>query len=151
MSAVSSVTNANITGPLPPVKNPASGSGSGTPGPVGQPPADSADISRAGARGYLQLGRISHGLKTGKLNMDQAKTLVKAEVALQEQIATAKAANGGNLNILQALNAGQDLNQISKQIYDATHSGAPGVVGPPTPAPTPSATPGPGSIVNVAG
>ncbi len=147
MSAVNSVTNANAVIPIPPVKA-GTVSGGGAPLPVDQP-VDTADISRAGARGYLQLGRIAHGVKSGQLTGSQAKTLAAETEALHDQIATAKAANGGKLSIPQALNAAHDLNQISQQIYGASHTTSPGLVGPPTPAPSPA--PAPGSIVNVAG
>jgi len=81
-------------------------------------------VTRAGARGTLEAGRIALNEKAGNLSADQANQLSSQLATAQQETAADEQANGGTLSQADEKAINQQENQFSQQIYEAAHGGA---------------------------
>jgi hypothetical protein len=77
--------------------------------------------SEVGARLENQQDRIAQGIKSGELTSGETARLEAREVALRQQIATDRNANGGKLTDAERKQINQELNGLSTRIYKQKH------------------------------
>lgn len=77
--------------------------------------------SEVGARLENQQDRIAQGIKSGELTSGETARLEAREVALRQQVATDRNANGGKLTDAERKQINQELNGLSTRIYKQKH------------------------------
>jgi hypothetical protein len=83
-----------------------------------QQPAPKTEV---GARRENQQDRIANGVASGKLSAGQTARLEKGETAINKEVRTDRAANGGKLTGAEWKQVNQQQNQMSGKIYGAKH------------------------------
>lgn len=73
-------------------------------------------------RRYNQQQRISSGIVNHSLNAGEASSLERKEVAINQEVRTDRAFNGGRLTKSEHAIVNQQQNQVSRQIYRAKHN-----------------------------
>lgn len=69
-----------------------------------------------------QQDRIANGISSGQLTAGETATLEKKEAALNKEIATDRAANGGKLTNQEKVQINRQQNKLSNQIYQDKHN-----------------------------
>jgi len=77
--------------------------------------------TEVGARRENQQDRIANGVASGKLSAAQTAKLEKGETAINKEVRTDRAANGGKLTGAEKKQVNQQQNQMSGKIYRAKH------------------------------
>jgi hypothetical protein len=78
--------------------------------------------TEVGARRENQQDRIANGIASGKLTAGQTARLEKGEAAINKEVQTDRAANGGKLTAAERKQVNQQQNQMSRKIYKAKHN-----------------------------
>jgi hypothetical protein len=78
--------------------------------------------SEVGARRENQQDRIANGVASGKLTAGQTAKLEKGETAINKEVHTDRATNGGKLTAAEKKQVNQQQNQMSGKIYRAKHN-----------------------------
>jgi hypothetical protein len=74
------------------------------------------------ARRENQQDRISNGIASGKLSAGQTAKLEKGEAAINKEVRTDRAANGGKLTSQEKKQVNKQQNAMSRKIYRAKHN-----------------------------
>jgi len=80
--------------------------------------------NEVGQRRQLQQQRIANGISSGQLTAKEAAKTEGQEKAINKQVATDRAANGGKLTPGQKAQVNQEQNKESAKIYDKKHNAA---------------------------
>jgi hypothetical protein len=78
--------------------------------------------TEVGARRQNQQQRIAQGVSSGRLTAGQTARLEKNESAINKEVRTDRAANGGKLTAAEHQQVNQQQNQMSRKIYRAKHN-----------------------------
>jgi len=73
------------------------------------------------ARRENQQDRIANGIASGKMNAAQAARIEKGEAAVNREVKTDRALNGGTLTSAEKKQVNGQQNNLSKRIYKAKH------------------------------
>jgi hypothetical protein len=73
------------------------------------------------ARRENQQDRIANGIASGKLNAAQTSKLEKNEAAINKEVRTDRAANGGKLTASEKAQVNRQQNAASRKIYKDKH------------------------------
>ena len=79
-------------------------------------------VNQVNRREENQQQRIGNGIKSGKLNSQQAANLEKRETSVQNREKKDMAAHNGHLTKAEQNGINRQQNRISKSIYDDKHS-----------------------------
>ena len=79
-------------------------------------------VNQVNGREENQQQRIGNGIKSGKLNSQQAANLEKRESSVQNREKRDMAAHNGHLTKAEQKGINRQQNRISKSIYDDKHS-----------------------------
>jgi len=79
-------------------------------------------VNQVNRREENQQQRIGNGIKSGKLNSQQAANLEKRETSVQNREKRDMAAHNGHLTKAEQNGINRQQNRISKSIYDDKHS-----------------------------
>jgi len=77
--------------------------------------------TEVGARRENQQNRIAQGIRSGRLNAGQTARLENHEAAINHEVRTDRAANGGKLTPGEHAQVNRQLNRQSGRIYRAKH------------------------------
>ena len=77
--------------------------------------------SEVGKRSENQQDRIAAGVASGKLSAGQTAKIEKNEAAINKEVRTDRAANGGKLTAAEKKQVNQQQNQMSRKIYRDKH------------------------------
>ncbi|HEV2446754.1 MAG TPA: hypothetical protein VGS58_12565 [Candidatus Sulfopaludibacter sp.] len=77
--------------------------------------------NKVDARRENQQDRIANGIASGKLNAGQTARLEKGQSAINQEVHTDRALNGGKLTPGERKQVNNQQNQASKKIYTAKH------------------------------
>jgi len=83
-----------------------------------------AQNSEVGKRRENQQDRIAQGVKSGQLTAGETANLEKKEAAINQEVKTDRALNGGKLTGQEKKIVNGQQNQMSKQIYQDKHNAA---------------------------
>jgi len=83
-----------------------------------------AQNSEVGKRRENQQDRIAQGVKSGQLTAGETANLEKKEAAINHEVKTDRALNGGKLTGQEKKIVNGQQNQMSKQIYQDKHNAA---------------------------
>jgi hypothetical protein len=78
--------------------------------------------TEVGARRENQQDRIANGIASGRLNAGETARIEKGESAINKEVRTDRAANGGKLTAAEHKQVNQQQNQMSRKIYKAKHN-----------------------------
>jgi len=79
-------------------------------------------VNQVNGREENQQQRIGNGIKSGKLNSQQAANLEKRETSVQNREKKDMAAHNGHLTKAEQKGINRQQNRISKSIYEDKHS-----------------------------
>jgi len=77
--------------------------------------------NKVDARRQNQQDRIANGIASGKVNAAQASKLEKNEAAINKEVHTDRAANGGKLTAAEKKQVNRQQNAASRKIYKDKH------------------------------
>jgi hypothetical protein len=83
-----------------------------------------AQTSEVGKRAENQQDRIGQGVKSGQLTAGETANLEKKEAAVNQEVRTDRALNGGHLTPQEKRVVNQQQNNLSNQIYQDKHNAA---------------------------
>lgn len=84
----------------------------------------SAQTTEVGQRAENQQQRIAQGVQSGQLTAGGTANLESKESAINQEIHSDRAANGGTLTSQERQTVNQQQNQLSKNIYNDKHNAA---------------------------
>jgi hypothetical protein len=79
--------------------------------------------SEVGKRAENQQDRIAQGIKSGQLTAGETAHLESKEAAINHEVATDRAANGGKLTQQEKAQVNRQQNKMSRHIYKDKHNG----------------------------
>jgi len=79
--------------------------------------------SEVGKRAENQQDRIAQGIKSGQLTAGEASNLEHKEAAIDREVRTDRAGNGGKLTSQERRQVNRQQNHVSNQIYNKKHNG----------------------------